>query len=99
MLSFGYGVLGGRAKVNRYFGPFTLGEARALSVGVIDKRSMAPIYEREDLREHEYFLFLERVSRWDIQNGNLKLFSSAENGSEVVLVFFEFVHTPAMTGR
>jgi hypothetical protein len=48
---------------------------------------MAPLFENEDLKESDYFNFLQRVSRWELQNGRLELYTTAENGSQVVLIF------------
>ena len=77
----------GMAAPNRYFAPYTKGEGKALSIGMVAGTLMAPLFENEDLREHEYFGYLSRVNRWDLRNGKLELYTSAENGNEIVLVY------------
>ena len=101
LAGYGFGEIftirfeGGRASgmgaPNRFFGPYTAGGNRALSIGsgngAMASTLMMPLVEPEVLREHEYFAYLSRVIRWDLRGGNLELFTSSEDGAETVLVF------------
>ena len=90
-IKFQEGRVSGMGAPNRFFGPYTVGGNRALRIGSEDgalaSTLMMPLVEPEFLREHEYFGYLSRVIRWDLRERNLKLFSSGEDGSEMVLVF------------
>jgi heat shock protein HslJ len=79
--------LGGMGAPNRFFAPFTAGEANALSIGMMASTLMVPLFENEDLKEQEYYNYLNRVNRWDLRNGTLELYTTSENGSQVVLEF------------
>ena len=79
--------LSGAAAPNLYFGPYTSGDGNALSIEEIASTQMALLPEREDLIEDEYLAYLLRVSRWDLAEGKLELFSSCQDGEEAVLVF------------
>ena len=86
-LRFSTDRLNGTAAPNTYFAPYTVGENHALSIGMVAGTLMAPLFEREDLKEHEYYGYLGKVNRWDLRNGKLELYTSAENGSQVTLIF------------
>jgi len=89
--TFEGGRISGMGAPNRFFGPYTAGANRALSIGSADGAMaatlMMPLVEPEFLREHEYFAYLSRVTRWNLSGGNLELFSTSEDGSETILVF------------
>jgi heat shock protein HslJ len=86
-LTFEADRLSGMGAPNRYFGPYTAGEARALTVGNIASTLMMGINEPQGLSEHEYFAFLGRVTRWDIRGKALELYTSDDSGAERVLVY------------
>jgi heat shock protein HslJ len=79
--------MGGIAHPNRYFAPYTVGEGNSLSIGLAVATLMAPLFEIDGLREHEYFAYLAKVKSWDIRNGKLELTSSGTNGEALVLVY------------
>ena len=81
------GRISGMGAPNRFFGPYTLGGGRDLSIGLLAHTLMMALVEPEDLREHEYFAYLYRVTHWDFRDGRLELHSSSEDGSATVLVF------------
>jgi len=74
---------------NRYFGPYTAGNDGTLTFGMIAGTMMAPLFEREDLREHDYFVYLEKATRWQLRNGKLELHTRNEGNTAVVLVYTE----------
>jgi heat shock protein HslJ len=88
------GRVNGTAAPNLYFGPYTSGERNSLTIGataestgILASTRMASLFEREDLKEQEYFNYLNKVKSWALKNGKLELYTSAENGSQVVLIF------------
>jgi len=72
---------------NRYFGPYTANKDRTLLFKKAGSTRMLPIYEMDGLREHEYLAYIERVNRWEVREGKLKLYSSGKDDSQVILVF------------
>ena len=89
-ITFAEGRVSGMGAPNRYFGPYTLGENKALTMGAIGSTRMAAFGEPDTLKEHEYFHYLWNVTRWDLRNGKLELYSTDENGIEAILVFDRF---------
>jgi heat shock protein HslJ len=85
-LQFADGSLSGRGAPNRYHGYYTLGNSQDISFGAVASNQMAALQEPEGLKEHEYFAYITKVSRWEINNGQLNLFTANEAG-EIVLVF------------
>jgi heat shock protein HslJ len=88
------GQINGRAAPNLYFGPYTSGEKNSLTIGtvpsgtgVLASTRMASLFERADLKEDDYFNYLNKVNRWDLKKGILELYTSTENGSLVILIF------------
>ena len=77
----------GMGAPNRYFGPYTVGANRSLSIGNLASTMMMAFREPDGLRENEYFNYLSKVTRWDLRNGKLELYSSGNNRAETVLVF------------
>ena len=72
---------------NRYFGPYTVGRNQELSFGNLAHTLMAAFIEAEELKEHEYFAYMNNVTRWNLRDGRLELYSSTGAGAETVLVF------------
>jgi heat shock protein HslJ len=86
-LTFGEERLSGLGAPNRYFGPYTAGEAQALTIGNIAGTLMMGLTEVPGLSEHDYFAYLNKVTRWDIRGGALELYTSDEAGAERILIF------------
>ena len=86
-IRFEDGRLGGVGAPNRYFGPYTAGAGRDLDIGILASTLMMALREPEFLKESEFFDFLSRVSRWDLREGKLELYSPDGDGNETVLVF------------
>jgi len=84
---FEEGRISGMGAPNRFFGPYTVGSGRDLSIGLLASTLMMPLVEPEELREHEYFAYLYRVTRWELRGGRLELYTSSNDGREAVLVF------------
>jgi heat shock protein HslJ len=77
----------GMGAPNRYFGPYSQGEGKALTIGNVAGTLMAPLREPDGLKEHEYFALLGKVSRWDLREGRLELFTVDAGGNSVTLIF------------
>jgi len=86
-LRFEDGRVSGLGAPNRYFGPYTLADNQAISMGQMASTQMATFREPEELKEHEYYAYLNNVSRWSLSGGNLELHSKGTDGAEAVLVF------------
>ena len=87
-LKFDAERIGGAGAPNRYFAPYTAGEKNSLAFGMIGSTMMASLFERADLKEHEYFAYLGKVCRWDLKNGKLELYS-LDGNAETVLIYGE----------
>jgi heat shock protein HslJ len=77
----------GMAAPNRFFGPYELGKGQNLVIKNVAGTLMAPIREPEKLKEHDYFIYLQNATRWDINNKNLELYTKSEDSQEAVMVF------------
>jgi heat shock protein HslJ len=86
-INFEEGRVSGFGAPNRYFGPYTVGSNKALSIGNLASTMMAALFEPEELKENEFFAYLSKVSRWNIQSGKLELYSADSSGAETVLIF------------
>ncbi|GHU93019.1 hypothetical protein FACS189479_03550 [Spirochaetia bacterium] len=86
-LSFDAGQLQGKGVPNRYRGPYEAGEGQSLKIKNIAATLMAAFREPEGLKEYEYFAYLQNTYRWNIDKGNLELFTKNEDGREAVLVY------------
>lgn len=86
-ISFDAERLSGAGAPNRYFAAYTLGENRAINVSMVASTMMAAIIEPEELREHDYFFFIEHATEWNLIDGNLELLSRSRAGEEVKLIF------------
>ena len=86
-LHFDEGRISGVGAPNRYFAPYTLTDKQGMTIGIIAGTLMAALFEPENLKEHEFFAYLQNVERWNIVKGNLELYSKREDGSQTVLIF------------
>ena len=81
------GRLSGIGAPNRFNAPYSEGANRSLSIGNIASTMMLAFREPDDLKERDYFGYLSGVTRWDLRDGRLELYSIDANGTETVLVF------------
>jgi heat shock protein HslJ len=72
---------------NRYFAPYALSEKQAIDIKPIAGTLMATLFEPEQLKEREFFTYLENTDKWNIVKGNLELRSKNNEGATVFLVF------------
>ena len=88
-INFEEGRVSGVGAPNRFFGPYIAGSGSLLTMGPMGATQMASFIEPEELKEHEYFAYLNAVYRWGLRGGKLELYTKNTDGSEVVLVFAE----------
>ena len=81
------GRAGGVGAPNRFNAPWSAGANRSLTIGNIASTMMMAFREPDELKESEYFSYLSGVSRWDLREGKLELYSTDSAGVETVLVF------------
>ena len=86
-ITFEDGSVSGMGAPNRFFGPFTVDSDKSLSIGLLAHTMMLALFEPDGLNEHEYFTYLSRVTRWNVREGKLELYTSGDDGSETVFVF------------
>ena len=86
-LKFDEQNIAGVGAPNRYSAPYTIGEDSAISIMTVRATLMASIREPEQLREHDYFNYVQNTYRWNLVDTNLELYSKTEDGSEIVLIF------------
>jgi len=77
----------GTGAPNRFFGLYTANKDHTILFKKIGCTRMLPIFEMYDVKEHEYFSYIERATHWKIRKGKLELYSSKEDGTHVVLVY------------
>ena len=85
-ISFQEGRVSGIGWPNHYFGPYSAGSGEALSMGNLASTMMAAFIELDELKEHEYFAYLSKVTRRAVRDGKLELYSTSD-GRETTLVF------------
>ena len=81
--------ISGTGAPNRFFAPYTATGNSALSIGMIAGTLMAPLFERSDLRERDYFNYLQKIYRWSLINGKLELYTLDDKNLEVILIYSE----------
>jgi heat shock protein HslJ len=86
-LRFDEDRVSGKGAPNRYFGSYELGDDGRLTLSRVASTLMMDITGPEGLNESEYYDYLSRINRWNINQGRLELFSKTPEGAEAVLVF------------
>jgi len=72
---------------NRYFAPYDLAEKQGIDIKPIAATLMLALFEPEQLKEREFFAYLENADQWSLVKGNLELRSTNDAGAAVLLVF------------
>ena len=86
-ISFNEGQANGQGAPNRYFAPYAAGFNQSLGISNIASTMMLSLIEPDGLKESDFFGFLNKVTRWNLKDGNLELYSTAGAGAETILVF------------
>jgi hypothetical protein len=87
ILRFDKDALFGMAAPNRYRAPYHLGEGASISIETIAGTLMASFKEPPGLQEKEYYTYLMRVFRWDVEDDRLNLYTLNFSGESVILVY------------
>jgi heat shock protein HslJ len=79
--------LSGIGAPNRYFAPYHLGEGTTIAIQGIAGTLMAGFKEPPGLREGDYYHSLGQVSRWELIDDTLKLYTVNLTGESLILVY------------
>jgi len=85
--NFNTEMVSGTGAPNKYSAPYTLGENNSLKIGLIRSTLMAPLIQQDKLQEHDFYIYMQKVENWSMDDGKLVLHSKAENGNTVRLIF------------
>jgi heat shock protein HslJ len=85
-LKFDAQNLSGVGAPNRYSAPYTV-DGKKISSMLARATLMAALWEPENLKEHDYFIYMQNISEWAITGDKLELTSKTEDGRPVKLVF------------
>jgi len=66
---------------------YTLGSNQAISLAPMNPTEAAPLRQPEKLREQDFFVYMQKVYKWNLVDTSLELYSKTEDDSEVKLVF------------
>jgi heat shock protein HslJ len=72
---------------NRYFAPYLLADKQGITIKAIAQTQMAALFEPEELKEYDFFFYLQNTTKWNIAGKNLELQSMDKDGVAAVLVF------------
>ena len=72
---------------NRYTAPYTLDDQQGLRIKDAASTMMAAFREPEQLKEHEFFVYLHNTVRWSLADRKLELYSQGADGTAAILVF------------
>ena len=86
-LRFDENRLSGIAAPNRYSAPYKLDKNQAITIQLIVATLMAPILEPKNLKENEYFIYLQNAQKWNISKGRLELHTTGKNNVKAVLIY------------
>ena len=86
-LKFNSEMISGTGAPNRYNAPYSVGDNRTIKIELVRATLMAPIGYLSNLRENEYFSYVQNTYKWNIVNEKLELLSKLDNGNEIRLVF------------
>jgi heat shock protein HslJ len=89
-LKFNAGGLTGKASPNNYSGPYERGDGQILKIGNVASTLAAPLTEPVKCRESDYFAYLSKVSRWELNQGTLELYTQDADGNEAVLSYLSY---------
>jgi len=87
-IKFEAGLLSGVAAPNRYSGPYTVGENQAIKIPPMRSTLMASIFEPKNLKENDYYVFLQSAYKWNRKDQSLEIYS--KTGSDEVIMTFVY---------
>ena len=90
ILTFNGEMLSGVGAPNRFSAPYKMGEDQTISVMLVRSTLMAALFEPVNLREHDFFTYIQNAYKWQLVNGNLELLSITESDLPVRMVFMVY---------
>ncbi|MCL2214310.1 MAG: META domain-containing protein [Treponema sp.] len=79
--------ISGYGAPNRYSAPYTIGENQTISILPMRSTMMAALFEPENLKEHDFFNYVQKSTAWQVVNEKLEFYSKTDDGRDVRLVF------------
>lgn len=80
--------INGRAAPNRYFAPFLLVDGNNVAIRPIAGTLMSSVINIGGLNEDRYYGMLQKMSRWELRDTGLYVYSAGEMpGEEIILVY------------
>jgi heat shock protein HslJ len=80
--------INGRAAPNRYFAPYLLVDGNNVAIRPIAGTLMSSIINIGGLNEDRYYGMLQKISRWELRDNTLYVYSQGEMpGEELILVY------------
>ena len=88
-LRFDGTLVSGTAAPNTYRGPYALADYQAITIGPLGTTRMATSVQPDELTEHRFINYMYNVFMWNLAEENLvlKLHTTADDGTETILVF------------
>ena len=86
-LRFDAEMVSGVGAPNRFSAPYTAGDNQEISVKLVRSTLMAPLFEPEILKEHEYFNYLQNAYKWNLSGERMELYTKNADGAGIILVF------------
>jgi len=86
-LKFEGQTVSGTGAPNLFSAPFTAGDNHIINIKIMRSTLMASIFEPENLKEHEFFTYVQNSYSWNFNESQMELYSKTTDGKEVRLVF------------
>jgi len=86
-LKFDSGTVSGTGAPNLFSAPYVSGDNNSVKILPMRSTLMAALFEPENLKEHEFYIYLQNVSAWELADEKLTLLSKTKDEQEVRLVF------------
>jgi heat shock protein HslJ len=85
-VKFEEGIISGTGAPNLFSAPYSLLENQGISIMPMRSTLMASLFEPENLKEHDFYLYLQNAYRWELSEEKLTLHSKTKEGLEVRLI-------------
>jgi len=72
---------------NRYSAPYSTGENQTISIMLLRTTMMASLIRSDNLKEQDFFFYLQNSHSWNIIGGQFELHSKTSDGRGVRMVF------------
>jgi len=86
-LKFDGQMASGTGAPNLYSAPYTVGDDQTIRIMMMRSTLMASLFEPENLKEHDFFTYVQNSTSWRIAGGQMELYSKTADDREVRMVF------------